>query len=384
MSENLPPTARPAAAPPPGAPAETTQALGANAGAIVEAINPRTGESYATEDWHTMTPAQRARHNERELKPLTYTGPGDVGPRDSAPTDNKDGLPKTGGVAESVKAAAEGRLDPFFERLKQERLAVASGAAGQPVSHSTSEPAQTIRRIKRIPRPAVPDGPSAAGMVQELNDVTMEEVRRGEAQDLARVTSSGQPDAPVGPPDPFAPVDLSVYPAASDSDTPSKGIPRDNIARGRPGLEVTGAFGDAASLQYYALNGAELRVLVEQLMDEIHARIQNDLRFNEALCYPQVTARVVVEITGFAHDADFLVDKVLPPGHPARSKTPLDVARQVADEVCFVVVSERQETDADGNAVLAPDAMRQELELPRPGKRTIVGPGGVTQMVDVG
>jgi len=85
---------------PAGAPHQVSQPLASDAGRIAVATNPRTGESYAREDWHTMSPAQRAKHNERELAPLVARGP------------------IQGGVAEAVDAVAEGKLDPFYANLK--------------------------------------------------------------------------------------------------------------------------------------------------------------------------------------------------------------------------------------------------------------------------
>lgn len=372
MAEHIPAEGQVGAVPPPGAPEQVSQPLSSDAGAIVVGVNERTGESYATEAWHQMAPAERARHNERQLRPLTY-----------------DQGPKQGGVAESVVAAAEGKLDPFYQRQQEEReRAAANGVAGggQPI-------ASTIRRIKRAARPPVPTA------VEELNEVTLEEVRRGEAEDLARTVPRGNIDtAPAPPldptdrrsqvdpvptaptadaPNPFAPVDLSVYPAGSDTEDPSRGRPRPNLGNQRPGKEPSGGFGDASSLQYFALTGVELLALVETLMDEVHARIINDLRFNEALCYPRVRARVAIEVTGFAHDADFTIDKVID-----HSKAPLEVAREMADEICFVVSSERAEVTADGESLQPPDAIRQELGLRRPGKR-MVRSGNVDVFVDV-
>jgi hypothetical protein len=363
MSDTLPPTAVAGAEAPFE---ETAQPLTRDAGGIAPAVNPLTGEPYATEDWHTMTPAQRARHNERELKPLTYRGPGDVGPAAADPG------PKQGGIAEAITAAADGHLDPFYARLKAERAAAADDPrrkdiGGQPPAAVTHE----IRRIRRAtgaPRPPVPDlavGPDVAPP--------------------PHTDASAPPamDTP-NPADVPKTEDLSHAPAASDDDSPRRGVPRPNIGNQRPGKEITGGFGDEGQLAYYALNGVELRLLVEDMIKDLNQRLVNDLRFSEALVYPQVSVRVVVEVQGFAHDADFVVDKVLPATHDARAKTPLALARQVADEICFVVLAEARETDDAGNPVTAPDAFRDDLGLPKPRKRLIhTGPMGQTQIVDV-
>jgi hypothetical protein len=394
MSENLPPVPVAGAEPPF---IETSQPLTPDAGTIAPAINPRTGESFATEDWHTMTPVDRARHNERELEPLRATGkkPAEI-------------LPITGGVAEAVTAAAEGKLDPFYARQIAERERL---ARGEPVHPTPPQP--TVRRVKRIAamtRPAVLD-------VAELNDVTMEEVRRGEREDLQRavalapalargpagdgapvnlsVGASAGPSLqalppPAGPtPDQLAPIDLSfdpTRPAASDTDSPTRGIPRAHAidaTRKRERPPITGGFGDQSEMQYFALSGVELLALTESLMDDLHNRIQNDLRFSEALCYPRVAVKVSLEVTGFGEDRGFVIDKLYPGVQDLARQTPLDLARSIADEIVFVVVAERREVDEHGDSLEPPDAVRQSLGLKRPGKRMVTGPGGVQQWVDV-
>lgn len=121
------------AEPPPGAPREISQPLSRNAGGIAVGVNPRTGESYAREAWHLMSPAERARHNEKELMPLRATGP------------------TQGGIAEAVEAVAEGRLDPFYESLRRNRAVPAAhppplhtdavGTTGAKVTIATQQPA---------------------------------------------------------------------------------------------------------------------------------------------------------------------------------------------------------------------------------------------------
>lgn len=96
---------------PPGAVREVSHPLSRDAGGIQVGVNPRTGESYAREDWHTMSPAERAKHNERELQPLTATGP----KQPAAPPAHG---PTTGGIAEAIDAVSEGKLDPFYANLR--------------------------------------------------------------------------------------------------------------------------------------------------------------------------------------------------------------------------------------------------------------------------
>ena len=362
--------------------------LTADAGGIAEAINPRTGESFATEAWHTMSPAARARHNERELQPLRYPATADG--------------PKTGGVAEATEAASVGKLDPFYQQQKAMREAGAAGVAPESARRDAvmmpGAPSAPIRRVKRasgVPRPPVPEeglsdatsdpggmlSPSA-GLAPPPTDAPGASVNRApdRSGEVDRPPAVGQAPGP----DPYAPIDLSTMPAASNTDSPTRGIVRPNISNARPNRpEITGGFGDQAALQYFALDGRELLTLVETLMDEVHARLQNDLRFNEALTYPQVSARVVIEISGFAHDSDFLIDKILPTTHEARTRTPIEIARSVADEVAFVVMAERREADDEGNPIAPPDQLRQELGLRRPGKRMIRSPLGTESFVDV-
>jgi hypothetical protein len=100
----------------------------------------------------------------------------------------------------------------------------------------------------------------------------------------------------VTPPAPHAP----HQPAASDTDSPSKGQPTPITD---PGKVITGGWGTPTGSQYFALNGDELRVLVEDLMTRLRTEMQADLRFSLALTYPQVRATVTVTIDGVSPDA---------------------------------------------------------------------------------
>ncbi len=182
------------------------------------------------------------------------------------------------------------------------------------------------------------------------------------------------------------PIDLRrTHPAASDTEDPARGQPRLPI---RPDKAITGGFADQAALQYFALDGRELGLLVQDMLVELHQRIDNDLRFNEAAVYPRVAVKCVVEVTGFNEDYGFTVEKIIPDaftraGDPAIVQTPLDLARRVADEVVFVLIAAKAETDANGDPLDPPDKIRVELNLRRPRKHVVIGPGGSRQMVDV-
>lgn len=163
-------------------------------------------------------------------------------------------------------------------------------------------------------------------------------------------------------------------PAESDTDTPARGLPRPIED---PGKKITGGFGDVGDAQYFPLDGFELKTLVEGLMSQIHARLQDDLRFSVACVYPRVTARVVVEIQGFTVDQSFQIPKIA-----AHDKTPSAIARARSDEIVFCLVSERQEMTEDGQSVTPPNQTRIDLGLPVPRKQAIETPGG-RQLVDV-
>lgn len=200
--------------------------------------------------------------------------------------------------------------------------------------------------------------------------------------DAPQPSASGAPadgSAPAVPPrqvqTPREVVAAPVFkrPAESDTDSPTRGIPKPIQD---PGKVITGGFGSLESAQYFALDGSELRELVLSLMDSIADRIRNDLRFAPAITYPRVTARVQVQIEGYAEDHGFVVEKV-----KADERTPLEVAKTKADEVVFVVVEQRREFDAEGNPENPPDRVRDELGLPKPRKQ-FVQAGAAKMIVD--
>jgi hypothetical protein len=222
--------------------------------------------------------------------------------------------------------------------------------------------------------PAMPGEP--AGHAETLADAYAQ-VRAPRSGTASANNGVQPPDSTdVSQPDP------TTQPAWSNTDSPSRGVPR---IQTDPGKAVTGGFG-AASMQYFALSGAELATIALRLLDQLRAIIPNDLRFNEALVYPQVSLRVAVEVTGFTHDADFIVDRIMPEvpipaNQPGRTRIALDLARQYCDEVAFVVVEERRETDDQGEPLAAPDELRREHGLTVPAKRIVRDAGG-PQWVD--
>lgn len=163
-------------------------------------------------------------------------------------------------------------------------------------------------------------------------------------------------------------------PAASDSDSPARGVPKPIDDEGK---RITGGFGDPIEAQYIPLSGDELAAVVGRQLDEIKARLEDDLRFSMAVTYPRVRARVIVQVEAYAQ-AGFEIVKLA----PEHTKTPLQLARERADEVVFVLVSEREEMTDAGESVTPPNAMRTDAGLAIPGKRQIETPAG-RMLVDI-
>ena len=173
---------------------------------------------------------------------------------------------------------------------------------------------------------------------------------------------------------PAAPAE-AYQPAASNTDSPSRGVPQPIADANK---QISGGFGDVLEAQYFPLDGSELKALIEALLDDCYVRIQHDLRFSMAATYPRVRARVEVIVEGWAEDQSQAIVVHAKP----HERTPIDVARAKADEICFVVVSAREEFDAAGNVSSSPNAIRQELGLTAPQKQRVNTPGG-PMIVDV-
>lgn len=154
-------------------------------------------------------------------------------------------------------------------------------------------------------------------------------------------------------------------PAASDGDSPSRGVPR---PIGDPGKQITGGFGDAGAAQYFPIDGEELRQVSLHLLGDVVRRIENDLRFSMAITYPRVRVKVQLIVEGYAESAAFTIDKE---GVP-HDKTPVDVAlAHGAVPVEFTVGAVRQEFSEDGVSEYPPDRMRDELGLQKPHKQSV-------------
>ncbi len=163
-------------------------------------------------------------------------------------------------------------------------------------------------------------------------------------------------------------------PAASNSDSPSRGVPRPEAD---PKKVITGGFGDLGEAQYYALDGSELRELVRSLMDFLNQRLENDLRFAPAICYPRVTAKVTIEVSGYTQDKPFIIEKSI-----TKNETPLEVVEATgAEATAFTLEEQRREFDDAGNAQDPPNRIREELGLTVPRKQ-IVRNGAMSHVVD--
>ncbi len=174
----------------------------------------------------------------------------------------------------------------------------------------------------------------------------------------------------------------AIQPAASDDDSPATGQVR---IEPRAGLDITSGFSDGAGLQYFALDGSELFAVVETLMDQLHARAKDDLRFNPGLCYPRVQVKVAIEVTGFLAESgsSFTIEKRTLPDDPIARTNPLEFCRKIADEIAFVVIEQAQETDDQGESITPPDGFRDALGIEKPRKHAI-GEGRGRVFVDVG
>lgn len=163
-------------------------------------------------------------------------------------------------------------------------------------------------------------------------------------------------------------------PAMSNTDSPSRGMPGTApipAARSKAPIQVIGGFGDGGEAQYFPLTGVELKILIEELMDDVHQRIQNDLRFSIAQCYPRVTAKVQIVVEGETTDGGFVIQKTV-----QKHETPLEVAQRYGDSVVFVVTADRREFTEAGEVSSPPDALRDELGLPKPRKQQVSMAGG--------
>lgn len=252
---------------------------------------------------------------------------------------------------------------------------------GQPVM-PTAQPIQpvppakaSVRTVSR--RPAVDS--TAVDAVDPGAQAIADAVAAGELAPAAVLMPPPRPSLaaqatdvqPVPSPDvpELAPI-LPHMRAASNTDSPSRGQPTHDPD---PGKRITGGFGEPSEGQYFPLDGSELKAVVENLLAELHTRIQDDLRFSLALTYPRIRVHVDICVEAYAADGGFKVVKHAAP----HEKTPIEVAERFAEEVAFIVRAERREFDDENQPQDAPNAMRMEAGLRVPRKQRIETSAGI-------
>lgn len=176
------------------------------------------------------------------------------------------------------------------------------------------------------------------------------------------------PAKPVLPPRP-AVEERSHQPAASNTDSPARGIPREIDD---PGKQITGGFGFSGPAQYFPLTGEELKLAVQDLLDKVNSRIQNDLRFHIGVTYPR--ARVVLSLTfkGYTESEPHEIRTEF-----THEQTPEAVAEAHGATASTFEISETiQEFDEEGNPENPPDRVRDSLGLEKPRKQMVEMAGG--------
>lgn len=163
---------------------------------------------------------------------------------------------------------------------------------------------------------------------------------------------------------PVVVAERSHQPAASDTDTPSRGIPR---PIDDPGKRITGGFGDLGEAQYYALDGMELKELVKHLMGKLLGQVENDLHFSMAITYPRVEVKVCVQVSGYAKEGAFELFK----GGSHDKTTVENAVKAGAQPIALELAETRAEFDANGEPIDAPDRIRDELGLEKPHKQVV-------------
>lgn len=195
---------------------------------------------------------------------------------------------------------------------------------------------------------------------------------------------TGSTQADVDQIDDFSAEDLKRMPAASNSESPARGILPNLVPETTGKKAIEGGWGDGGSDQYNPLNGEELRQIGEMLIEQVRAQMANDLRFSMALTYPKARIRASIEIECDLEDAatSVMIEKVHVPKGGEKGGTPMEIARQRADGVCFVVHALRQEFTPAGDVDGTPDGMRDELGVAKP-RMTRLDASGYHQTVDI-
>jgi len=303
--------------PPPGAPVEVSQPLHPSALASMQA---------------------QAEANEKALAPLKFA------------------IQK--GVASA--AAAEGLAVPGGGGVP-----IPTGPQTAPPSVAGSAPAGSAPPLHgSVSPPGVPPSP-----VPEKDPAATATGATGPA---GTGTPGGPPEAALQGGDPS--VAPSALPPLPPDATPEEiADPVVNARPGKgyrpiqdPGKVITGGWGLDASFpaQYYALDGSEIRAIALRLWEDVKVKMEQDLRFHLAACYPQALVRVSVEVAGATAGAAVN-----------------DVAFTLASKIVVLEASLADTPDTPA------DALRVDTGLPRPYKHAVKTPTGtyiVDQDVDAG
>ncbi len=348
-------------APPPGAPVQVTPAE----------IPGLTTEQLI-----------RIRQNERELAPLVFEGAGAGQPPNAAAPSlilAPDGQPARAAAEPQLQppappaqvidaSAAIEQAGPVSATIRpRSRLAAVAQKLSDlitPAAESAAEPPEVPTDVRPTDHGGDPDGARGGDGSGNISPDQLDGAQPAESALVAAARALHARPSVDGP----------YQPAASNTDSPSRGVPTPATD---PGKKITGGFGDAGEAQYYPLDGTELRELVLAQMDRLVDRLRDDLRFSIAVTYPRVVARVVIEVDAFVSDASFQV----PVAPVVANKTPIEIAREHGDEIVFVLKEEMREMTVDGQSITPPNQVRQDLGIEIPRKR-FVQAGAARVMVD--
>lgn len=195
-----------------------------------------------------------------------------------------------------------------------------------------------------------------------------------------------------------------TQPAASNTDSPSRGIPgtahSPHRNPKRAPLTVEGGFGSGSG-EYFALDGTEMKACLNQLLEEILGQAENDHRVvgMAALTTAEVTLQAILRadtddqtvtmdrggvnlntdgnlvalITDVcdALHRDLQTDMRLQMSwaYPQYGATLTLTVKAHAADPGFTLVKHRREFDEAGDPETPPDALREELGLPVPGRQ---------------
>lgn len=276
----------------------------------------------------------------------------------------------------AMQASGSGRRDTAAREDGQVRTAEPLPPVSAPASTIilTDAPITSLRRVSK-PRPIIE---GVGGVEQEPAptigaDSALNHAAAADGPADVIPSTAGDEPASVQAPVELSPI-LPHQRAGSHTDSPSRGVPQPIADRGK---QITGGFGDVGEAQYFPLTGIELRLVIEDLLAQLHARIQDDLRFSMASTYPRVSAEVAITITGYAMDNSMQIVKRMRP----HERTPIDVARAHADEICFIITAEHVEMTDSGESITPPDQVRHELGVEIPRKRAVKLPGNQGSLI---